>query len=79
MTDTALLFEHSGHARTVAEATDTDVTVFSTDRHFPEKWHLHDPESGRILTQINIGASIDWDDYHILDVRGDTPPHGLVV
>lgn len=50
-------------AKEIVDLVDEDVTVYSQD---DSKFHLHG-DDGTILTQVNIGASIDWD--RILDLR----------
>lgn len=53
-------------ARTLAPLLADDIAVMSPDEAFASKVHLH-MDDGQIATQLNIGASIDWET--TLDMR----------
>jgi hypothetical protein len=44
-----------------------DIVVLSPDTAFASKLHMHDNETGQIVTQLNAGSSIDWET--TLDLR----------
>lgn len=63
----AVVFPTTSLARTLAPLIDDDVAVLSPDDAFGSKMHLHGADDGAILTQLNVGASVDWET--TLDLR----------
>lgn len=64
----AVVVDDSVTAVALTQLVRDDIAVYSDDDAFSSKFHLHDNETGGILTQVESGASVDWDT--LLDLRG---------
>lgn len=62
----AVVFEDAERAKLLAPKL-KHVTVYSNETVWDSKFNLHCEETGKILTQVNTGASIDWSE--LLDLR----------
>ena len=63
----AIVLPSTDAARRLAPLFAEELTVYSQDSRNKTKFHLHDPLTGKVLTQVNTGASVDWET--TLDLR----------
>lgn len=56
----AIIFPSVALARVLAPYIRDDIAVMSPDDAFASKLHLH-AQDGEITTQVNVGASVDWE------------------
>ena len=63
----AVVFPNEDVARKIAPLINPEMTIYSQDDAWESKFHLHDNETGEVLTQVNIGASVNWET--LVDLR----------